>query len=279
MTNYFIVDLQSIIDHPDIICYAHPDYKLYVDECYFDKDLLAHDVKIPKNTFLHFLKSAKETGTITALCSEKQPIKTLFPHATQLNYINLIHVLKDCYDSVGVNDSEARVQIVTRDERFKAKMITPAQAVAEIKANGGVLNNELKVMSRNMTDEHYVSYAKYSLIFLSILALASINDIQKIIQSDFLRSTALLAMITLAVWGLFILRARRRFWYGALEVIIGIIITGNTVLFSNSQTFSNFDYIKIASSIYIIIRGLDNIEKAIIETKNSYFLSFWKKVF
>jgi|GEM_PF-6136914 len=276
---HLIIDLKSIISHPHLVCYSHPAYKFYIDDCYLDKELLAFDPRIPKHSIVDFLQRAKELGTVISLRSTEQPIKALFPFATSLNYVNLINILTDAHKILKKGNDGSRILIVTHDERFKDLKITPGEAIKEIKQAGGVFNAELTFASTNLSDELFVSFAKYSLILLALIAMALFDYIHKTINSDMPRSLVLLAMVLVIAWGLFTLRAKRRFWYGALEVMIGLMVTGAEIFFSNVHEFDEFNYLKIATGIYIIIRGLDNIEKGLLETNNMHLLKLFRKVF
>jgi hypothetical protein len=63
-------------------------------------------------------------------------------------------------------------------------------------------------------------------------------------------------------FGLYILRSKQRFVYGSIEVIVGIAAISTTI-FSQSSSPGLALLIAVSSGIYIIVRGLDNIDNGL----------------
>jgi len=91
-------------------------------------------------------------------------------------------------------------------------------------------------------------------------------------------------LATLPVWGLvlvvavsgialFWFRSRHRLSYGVAEVLFGLIVASQ--LSSTPEYDSDF-FVKIVAAVYIVVRGLDNVEKGISETSLGLL---WKQFF
>jgi hypothetical protein len=79
---------------------------------------------------------------------------------------------------------------------------------------------------------------------------------------------------------LFWYRAKYRFYYGILETAFGIIIASSVIYFNLDYTkLLAIDYITLVSGIYVIIRGLDNVERGLPYIDFDGFKDWWEKVF
>jgi hypothetical protein len=87
-----------------------------------------------------------------------------------------------------------------------------------------------------------------------------------------------LSMVILVFGGsylLYLFRMKRRIFYGASEIVIGII-TIFFVINSSSENNSISDILKICGGFYIIIRGLENVEKSIVSPD---IKQMWERIF
>lgn len=73
----------------------------------------------------------------------------------------------------------------------------------------------------------------------------------------------LVIALTAGVVG-FWFRRKNLLWYGVLEVVFGVILTQ---LALNVSILSAASFIKAVATVYIVIRGMDNIEKSLTGTK------------
>jgi hypothetical protein len=73
------------------------------------------------------------------------------------------------------------------------------------------------------------------------------------------------------------IRQNIRVWYGVIESIVGIITA--YIAFYQANNPQNIDFaIKISAGLYIIVRGLDNIEKSFTKKAN-YIGNIWTNFF
>jgi drug/metabolite transporter (DMT)-like permease len=80
------------------------------------------------------------------------------------------------------------------------------------------------------------------------------------------------------------LRCRHQFWYGVLEIVVGIVIIfltwfpQTTVLIVAEPSFFGYLLSKgtgILAGVYILVRGLDNMERGLPQDRRST----WQRIF
>lgn len=109
----------------------------------------------------------------------------------------------------------------------------------------------------------------------TLIAVLIYNNLDKIISTINIWGT--IAVILFAGIGLFIFREKKRLSYGVFEFLVGVV--GIISLFSpNNFDFAtiqfNIDFnIKLIGGLYIMVRGQDNIVKALKDKK----LGLWLK--
>ena len=87
-----------------------------------------------------------------------------------------------------------------------------------------------------------------------------------------------------AAWAFFILRVMQRSIYGFIEVVIGIFTIAH--IYNTEDMNSTKTALAIAAAIYVIIRGLDNIDQGIKSFCSSFisqddrfrFLFYWETI-
>jgi rRNA-processing protein FCF1 len=107
----------------------------------------------------------------------------------------------------------------------------------------------------------------------NILATLVWTNFQKIIETATIWGTILL-IIFIGI-SLYSLRGRFRLQYGIFEFIFGIVVALKVFWpeFDYSK-FKTLDFLQIMAGIYVMIRGQDNIGKALMGTR---FAPFWSK--
>ncbi|MFG1481900.1 PIN domain-containing protein [Halobacteriovorax sp. HFRX-2_2] len=80
---------------------------------------------------------------------------------------------------------------------------------------------------------------------------------------------------------LFYVRSKYRLYYGVFELLLGIIITTGFLHQTDGNQAKNniLILVKIISGIYFAIRGMDNIDKAILEENVPKLTTVWKNLF
>jgi rRNA-processing protein FCF1 len=78
---------------------------------------------------------------------------------------------------------------------------------------------------------------------------------------------------------LYLLRTHRRTWYGAVEIIVGVG-TSIYLAYTETEILDPDRLFKLAAALYVIVRGLDNIERGLEETQSRYYPTWtwiWRK--
>ncbi len=73
-----------------------------------------------------------------------------------------------------------------------------------------------------------------------------------------------------AAWGLFALRCWQRALYGLLEVIVGVLAVGNASPSAGRDPTNLTAALAVIAGVYIIIRGLDNIDQGLPAYKSAF---------
>jgi len=279
---HFIIDLDSLLSHPQLICYKHKEYTLWISDYYLEENVLSFDSRIPRNSLRHFMEAALEQEFITSIPINKdiQPIYTSFLSInTYIKDIDFYRVLMDQYNKLEQLKNGDEIWIVSTDENY-SKKIPPKKALKELRNKGATYNEDLARISINLSDEHWIGKYLFFILFTGLLLAAVFSkQLMAYCRGNLYIGSILGIAVLPAVWLLFKLRSKRRFLYGLLEVVIGLVAFGQVLYFTDAKTFSNFDYLKIISGIYIVIRGLANIEEGMEKSKNRYFLEKWRKIF
>lgn len=111
-------------------------------------------------------------------------------------------------------------------------------------------------------------------IFATLIAIFAFKNIELVISTINVWGT--IAIILLAGFGLFIFREKQRLAYGVFEFLVGVVaiislFAPNDFDF-NAITF-NLDFnIKLIGGLYIMVRGQDNIVKALKDKKIGLWL-------
>lgn len=70
-----------------------------------------------------------------------------------------------------------------------------------------------------------------------------------------------LALIFLALgFGFFFLRQTHRMWYGAVELVVALVAMAYAINKMAGANFTSDDTIKLIGGIYIMVRGLQNVD-------------------
>jgi len=114
----------------------------------------------------------------------------------------------------------------------------------------------------------------YLVIIIATFFLLFIYPI--IIKNNCVKTIALVVTVVAIIY-LFFLRKMKRLAYGLIELIIGLLMIVSIIAFpTESINGGLLDVPKLFGGIYIVIRGLDNIEKGI---KSPNVLKNWEKIF
>jgi hypothetical protein len=116
-----------------------------------------------------------------------------------------------------------------------------------------------------------------SFLFLRFYSLLIANKIPILKPLNFFNSVFVVFSIIVSGTILYMIRQNIRVWYGVIESIVGIITA--YIAFYQANNPQNIDFaIKISAGLYIIVRGLDNIEKSFTKKAN-YIGNIWTNFF
>lgn len=111
--------------------------------------------------------------------------------------------------------------------------------------------------------------AKIFVLFVSIIALVLIC-LTALLGAVANAIIFTVGLVLLLGFGLYLFRQRKKFWYGVFEIIVALCISGYTIwrahhfempttaqFVTSSDFFATF--LGLMSSVYIVVRGLDNM--------------------
>ncbi|MBA3680281.1 MAG: hypothetical protein H0W73_03700 [Bacteroidetes bacterium] len=153
----------------------------------------------------------------------------------------------------------------------------------------------INVFNSGITKKGFKDFAFVLPLIILLLVIAGISnysifvgikDIFLWIKSPSISKTSaiiLTSLFTLALGsGLFYFRLRMRAIYGLTEAAIGIVVAGNRALTQMDQFASSDFYLAIlTASVYLIVRGFDNIHQGLtkdpIDQYGTKLFAFFKK--
>jgi hypothetical protein len=279
---HYIIDLAELVTHPEIVSYKHEGCTFWISDYFFDHKFKQTVFKSPTPTFIDYLKEAEMSFHVTRFTVPESlnPILETKMHKgfKIVRSIDYIPILRHQRLSLIEEYGEENVFLVS-DFLKSAEAISTQRLLYELKGNGAVRDEDLFAKSKSILDEGWVEAIQFSVIACIIIIIASYSEWRQLIQSNNLIASILFVVVSAAIWLLFKLRRRRRLIYGLIECFVGIVFIGRVLFFSDAKYLSRFDFFGILSGIYIVIRGLDNIESGMKDTKNEHYLKSWKRIF
>jgi hypothetical protein len=278
--NHLLIDLNALLQDPKVICYTHEDYTLWVSAHCLDEEFLQKIGVTARKTLHLFLKAAEKQKSIRIIPVKENIEPGIFPVRSinySVNFVDFSPVLDQQYNELSVNQNDT-VVYVTQSSHYSKRMKVK-KAIHTLKKSGATYNKKLANMSTNISDEKFTRYLSYLLLALLVAGIVLHQELASFLTGNIYLSLSLALGIPFIIWALYKLRSKRRFLYGMLELFIGIIVIIQVIVYSHANELGQLDYIKIISSIYIVIRGLSNIEDALEKSDNLYYLEKWRKIF
>ncbi|MCL1859783.1 MAG: hypothetical protein FWF92_11200 [Oscillospiraceae bacterium] len=202
-----------------------------------------------------------------------------FPKLT-LDQVMIVELIKE-YNATLI---EEQAFLITQNEELKKYSETIGIATLDF--------NELKKRNECAEKKEWINKKiekskKEKSFFISIIIGGIINLIVKLIYDnlplivEYVNKWVIIVLIPIMGVLLYFLRSKCRLIYGITEFIFGICNTLAVFLpkFDIISIYNEVDTVKmlqVLAGLYIIVRGMDNIETGLINTK---YHIYWKKVF
>ena len=278
---YFILDTNIVIRDPEILTRWSPNYKLV----------------IPRFLFGELDKVSSKLGTVGRLWPilEQAEYKDFIivdnsdiavsQEASQNNSEQrLSHVDLQLFELTQRYSKEKKdVVLVSNDralraysERYGLKTFDLFQFLNSISSYKSTLLGELK---KHETIGQYQNrrfvYGLVSGIFITLATILVKNNFQSIYETLNVWGTLVLLLVTGIIFFLF--RTNYRMFYGTLEFLFGFYVSTRVFTEKNFDynTVGLFELIQIVGGIYVMVRGLSNIDDGI---KGTGLEPKWKKI-
>lgn len=279
---YFILDTNIVIRDPEILTRWSPNYKIVIPRFLFaELDRVSSKLGGTVGRLWQILDQAEYKDFIIVDNSEVEVTKETHQNNNEqkLSYIDLQlfeiakRYSKEKKEAVLVsNDRALRVY----SERYGLKTFDLFQFLNHINSFKTTSLGELK---KHETIVQYQNrrfiYGLVSVILITLSIIIVKNNFQSIYETLNVWGTLVLLFVTGIIFFLF--RTKYRMFYGTLEFVFGFYVS--TRVF----TEKNFDYttigiveiIQIVGGIYVMVRGLSNVDDGI---KGTRLEPRWKKI-
>jgi hypothetical protein len=144
-------------------------------------------------------------------------------------------------------------------------------------SNKKIMTNKFFLfISWRLKEMFYLLFKGVVIAISIIIAIFLLFLYPLIINYTFVKILLVILILPITM-GLFIFRKKKRFQYGIIEIIFGIITLASIIINPTENTTTGIiDVLKLLGVIYITIRGLDNLEKGL---KSPRYKKKWEKLF
>lgn len=163
------------------------------------------------------------------------------------------------------------------------EVITVSQYREFLNRSDSIINTELLELANKFKRERGYSYLRFNWMFIPLLILELILSFKLPELLGTMGGVSVwLAVVLVLSFSVFLYwyRAKHRLAYGILESTFGVIVASK-VIYSNLDytKLAAIDYIQLATGIYVIVRGLDNVEKGLVYIDSETFKDLWNRIF
>lgn len=284
MTN-IILDTNIILRQPKILGLQIPETHFLVPlDVIEELNIRATQRGASYDKRIDLIEKASHQGTISII-NPDAPIYRRFGELPNLNSLSSTDVT---ILSIALNLKEKgeKVKIATQDKLiWKIGMAYGLEILSETDITNLLTNFvEPKTDITDSVQKEIVIYEKkekrnfFNGIFtgtiITVLANTIYQNIDKVIGTIHIWGTILIILI--AGIALFVFREKNRLSYGVFEFLVGvvaIVMLFQPTNFNLSTLTFNLDFnIRLLGGLYIMVRGQDNIVKAIKDTKIGLYL-------
>lgn len=285
---YFVVDTNIIIKEPSILTKWNANYTVIIPNFVIEELHGVRNRKISKNqkriisdNLFRSIEDAEEKGFINIYREKIVPSDKTFNdnYGQRLAFVDL-QLLQLC---LKLSDEKKEVILVTNDTPLRAmadnygiKTYDLFQMMTYVSKLKTTNLNELK---RTETIQNYLFRGVISNIIAGIISITFvflINGTYEWISSNLNIGVTILLLFGLGVL-FFLFRTNFRLVYGLLEYGFGFYIS-ITIFTNKSFNYNDIgvvEIIQIMAGIYVMVRGLNNVDDGI---KGTQFEPTWKKI-
>ncbi len=264
---HIVIDTSVILSYPAITMRRSATVKMYIPIVVMQELGRFNRPSNPEGDFRNLVKKAIEEGNLIPLShemttAEDSRIRGL-PDAQIIMAAQwLAQKEKDVY--LATNDKEIQyycsplgIHCITGKELLTILYSEVSTVVEE-------LQDRIKALKKE--NFRYISLSSIVSVLVSLLANFTIAKFAKIIE--FLTFWGVLAVAPLLGVGLFWMRAKFRLTYGISEFFIGVIMTSRVVFPQfNIASIQAVTVLQFLGGLYVMVRGLDNVEKGLKGTR------------
>jgi rRNA maturation endonuclease Nob1 len=280
-----ILDTNVILRQPKILGLKIPNVSLLIPLPIIEElNSRAYLRGAPSDKRIDLIQRAHEDGSISIVNTDTDPYRQLIKK----------------FEATNLSKPDLAILSLAIDFKMKGKDVKIASTDKEIikfAASNGIKildDSEIENLIQDFTGhknqsssklkQEIVSYEKnekksFSLgvvlgIIITSIAYLAFNNIGRIVATINIWGTV--SLILILGFCLFIFREKKRLSYGVVEFLVGalaIIILFQPDNFDYSKVDFNFEFgLKVLAGLYIMVRGQDNIVKALKDTKIGLYL-------
>lgn len=280
-----ILDTNIILRQPKVLGLKIPDIHFLIPLNVIEElNTRANSRGVSSDKRIDLIQKASEDGTISIINTDL-PLYRQFSERFQANNLSNTDIAILAM-AVDFKMKEQDVKIASLDKEIINFASTNG---IEVLDNSGIENliinfSEQTNKSSTALKEEILTYERSERktliveiligVLVTVFAYLIFKNIGKIVATIQVWGT--ITLILISGVALFVFRERRRLSYGVVEFLVGalaIIILFQPDNFNLSKVKFNFEFIlKIFAGLYIMVRGQDNIIKAIKDTKIGLYL-------
>ena len=277
-----ILQLEALAQVPEIVSLRHDDYILWVSEYFFNWSV-SESRTFPNKTVGACLETAEKKGLVRKYSGYPFPGYS----ASHVGYGNFAIF----YDRNSVTSAykkelkekyphdEVLVVFATPD---RTGDIAAKALYEEMVTNGAQRDAEVEVLAAEVKSERWILSISLLILFTVVYFIpAAFINFLSYVKTSKIFSAILVFFVLFLLWSLYKLRRTRRVQYGIIELFVGLLTISKSLIsfFTLSVAFSAIDYLTVLSGMYIVIRGLDNIETGLKAKNMTYYLRKWERIF
>lgn len=270
-----ILDTNIILRYPKLLGVQNPEYSLVVTSEVLDElNESAKKVRIEED-FFTLIKMAEKVGNISIFNSDlpevlnyEEKLKHVFGKVDKSLITTALFFKAQQSKKVKIATLDREVQNVARNNSID--IITNdelKQLFIEDIEQSKPLSKNIQKFEKSQRNGYWISLV--SAVLATFVAVRGYDNIRTVVSTINIWGTVLLFIIIGVA--LFILREKQRLGYGIFEFLIGvtaIVLLFEPSKFEYNRIIFNMDFsVKLIGGLYIMVRGQDNIVKALKNKK------------
>jgi hypothetical protein len=275
---HIVLDSNVILKEPAVLFRGTERVKLYVPTAVFFELGRLNKPATRVGDFRSLVAEAANKHLVTIL---PEIVGGEYPGTTTLSNTDVSFLLsayelkRALADEVYVASDDKHIWVGSQEMGLLT--LTSTQLKALLDTEGPDISDELFDKADKFKREN-VRYVVINII-ISVIAASIVNVTSGNLPQiyDFITKWGLLALIPVLGVGLYYMRSKFRLSYGLSEIFVGTYAAGRVVFpVSRIHTFEDVVLIQFLGGLYVMVRGMDNIEKGL---KGTRFLSYWQSIF